>query len=98
MSDQERVRLQQIKLSFPYTKGNLPHYSNAVLVNNLGEGTVILDFGFFDPLSMKDSLDLKLIGEVEPVTRVLLTRDTAKQLIDSLTLALKQSASPIVEE
>ncbi len=98
MSEQERVELQQIKLSFPYSKGNLPSYSNAVLVNNLGEGTLIIDFGFFDPLSAKDSANVDSPFEVEPVTRVLLTRNTAIQLLNSLSSALSTQISSNVED
>lgn len=97
MSEQERVELQQIKLSFPYSKGNLPSYSNAALVNNLGEGTLIIDFGFFDPLSTKDSPNLDSPFEVEPVTRVLLTQNTAMQLLSSLSLALNTQISNNIE-
>jgi hypothetical protein len=88
MSEQERPELQQIKLSFPYKKGNLPSYSNAALVNNLGEGTFVIDFGFFDPLSTRDSPNLDTTFEVEPVTRILLTRKTAMQLLNSLSSSL----------
>ena len=97
MSEQERVELQQIRLSFPYNKGNFPSYSNAVLVNNLGEDTLIIDFGFFDPLSAKDSANLDSPFEVEPVTRVLLTRNTAIQLLTSLSLALSPQIPNNVE-
>ncbi len=88
MSEQERSELQQINLSFPYKKGNLPSYSNAALVNNLGEGTFVIDFGFFDPLSTRDSPSLDTTFEVEPVTRILLTRKTAMQLLNSLSSSL----------
>ncbi len=98
MSEQERVELQQIKLSFPYNKGNLPSYSNAVLVNNLGEGTLIIDFGFFDPLSTKDFPNLDITFEVELVTRVLLTRQTAMQLLNSLSSALNTQISDNIED
>lgn len=97
MSEQERFELQQIKLSFPYSKGNLPSYINAALVNNLGEGTLIIDFGFFDPLSTKDSPNLDSPFEVEPVTRILLTQNTAMQLLSSLSLALNTQISNNVE-
>lgn len=97
MSEQERVELQQVKLSFPYSKGNLPSYSNAALVNDLGEGTLIIDFGFFDPLSTKDSPNLDVTFEVEIVTRVLLTRQTATQLLSSLSLALSTQTSDDTE-
>jgi len=93
MSEQEGSELQQINLSFPYKKGNLPSYSNAVLVNNLGEGTFIIDFGFFDPLSTRDSPNLDTTFDVEPVTRVLVTRKTAMQLLSSLSSALSPQAS-----
>ena len=93
MPEQERAELQQIKLSFPYKKGDLPSYSNAVLVNNLGEGTFILDFGFFDPLSTRDSPNLDITFDVEPVTRVLLTQNTAMQLLSSLSSALNPRVS-----
>ena len=33
MSEQEVSELQQIKLSFPYKKGNLPSYSNAAIAS-----------------------------------------------------------------
>jgi hypothetical protein len=93
MPEQERAELQQIKLSFPYKKGDLPSYSNAVLVNNLGEGTFIIDFGFFDPLSTRDSPNLDITFDVEPVTRVLLTQNTAMQLLSSLSSALNPRVS-----
>jgi hypothetical protein len=88
MSEQEGSELQQIKLSFPYKKGNLPSYSNAALVNSVDEETFIIDFGFFDPLSTRDSPNLDAPFEVEPVTRVLLTRKTAMQLLSGLSSAL----------
>ena len=69
MSEQEGSELQQVNLSFPYKKGYLPSYSNAALVNNLGEGTFIIDFGFFDPLSTRDFPNLDTTFDVEPVTR-----------------------------
>jgi hypothetical protein len=93
MPEQERAELQQIKLSFPYKKGDLPSYSNAVLVNNLGEGTFIIDFGFFDPLSTRDSPNLDITFDVEPVTRVLLTQNTAMQHLSSLSSALNPRVS-----
>lgn len=93
MSEQEGSELQQIKLSFPYKKGNLPSYSNAALVNSLGEGTFIIDFGFFDPLSTRDSPNPDTAFDVEPVTRVLLTRKIAMQLLSSLSSALSTEVS-----
>ena len=73
-----------IRLSFPYIKGNLPHYSNAVIVNAVAEEIFILDFGFFDPLSIRDLSDKIKPYEVEPVTRILLSREVALQLLESL--------------
>jgi hypothetical protein len=88
------IKDQQIKLSFLPSAGIPPLYSNAVLLNIVADGTFILDFGFFDPLFIKESLKLPVVEshefehEVKPVTRVLLTRDVAQQLLNNLTLAL----------
>jgi len=87
-----------VRLSFPYIKGNLPHYSNAVIVNAVAEEIFILDFGFFDHLSIKDVSDETKHYEVEPVTRILLSRAVALQLLESLTDVLDIQASVDTED
>ena len=89
----------QIPLIFPYVKGNIPTYSNAVLVNLSPPEGVILDFGFFDPLLARqvqeqwqegNQIDPAKIEpvEVQSVNRVFIHRLLAEQLIQQLQIAL----------
>ena len=88
MIEETQIQAQEIQLSFPYTKDNHPSFSNAVLVNMVSKDAFILDFGFFDPLSMKNAFDLDSNRdsprEVESVSRILLTREIAENLLKQL--------------
>lgn len=74
---------QQLSLSFSYEEGRFPAYSNAVLVNQIIDGAFLLDFGFVDPFAVLESN-----GKVQPTSRIVITRDTAEQLTQMLSLFL----------
>jgi len=84
---------QQIQVSFSYEEGRFPTYSNAVLINMIAEGTFLLDFGFIDPLAISESKN-----EVQPTSRMLITRDTAKQLVTRLSSFLNTAVEEIIPE
>ena len=84
---------QQIQVPFSYEEGRFPTYSNAVLINMIAEGTFLLDFGFIDPLAISESKN-----EVQPTSRMLITRDTAKQLVTRLSSFLNTAVEEIIPE
>jgi hypothetical protein len=77
-----------------YIKNNTPFFSNAVLVNIVAKDAFTLDFGFFDPLSMK-GLDVSTSSshEVDAVSRIVFTREVAESLLKQLESALNTSAN-----
>ncbi|GBO52903.1 hypothetical protein APA_704 [Pseudanabaena sp. lw0831] len=95
MTEEPKIKAQEIKLSFPYIKNNLPSFTNAVLVNMVSKEAFILDFGFFDPLSVQGSVNLDSLPdstcEVESVSRLLLTREVAENLLKQLESILNGS-------
>lgn len=99
MTEETKIKAQEIKLSFPYIKNNLPSFTNAILVNMVSKESFILDFGFFDPLSIQDSASLNSSTdspcEVESVSRLLLTREIAENLLKQLESILN---GPIVKD
>jgi hypothetical protein len=52
--------------------------------------TFILDFAFFDPVSVITTQDSNSRYPVKPVARIIISRNTAEQLLENLSLALKQ--------
>ncbi|MFN7464912.1 MAG: hypothetical protein ACK5SE_12760 [Pseudanabaena sp.] len=90
MSEQETNKTNQIQLSFDNVEGFLPSYINAALVNLIEPDTFILDFAFFDPISVRTVQELNSRYPVKPVARIIISRNTAEQLSNSLSLALEQ--------
>lgn len=95
MTEELKIKAQEVKLSFPYVKNNPPSFTNAVLVNMVSKEAFILDFGFFDPLSVQGSVSLDSLPdlpcEVESVSRILLTREIAENLLKQLESILNGS-------
>ena len=98
MSDQTQENQIQIPLVFPYVEGNIPAYSNTLIVNPSPEG-VIIDFGFFDPLlarqmqeqwqkeNLTEETEIKPV-KVQSVSRVFIHKLVAEQLIQQLQAIL----------
>ena len=82
---------RQVQLQFPYIKGRIPTYANAVLLNRV-VGGVLIDFGFFDPfiggmMTEQDDSEKSLLEkaiEVEPLERLVLSLEVAEQLSTQL--------------
>lgn len=95
--------LRQVQLRFPYAAGRYPTYANAVLVNSTPDG-VIIDFGFFDPFLLqrleKDLQPEAVNGpiDIQPLERLVVSHQTAKQLIAQLTEQLGKLAVLVEEE
>ena len=87
------IEQQQIQISFSYKEGRFPTYSNAVLINIVADGTFLLDFGFIDPLAISESKH-----EIQPTSRILITRDTAEQLVTRLSSFLNTAVEEIISE
>ena len=84
---------QQIQISFSYEEGRFPAYSNAVLVNLVADGTFLLDFGFVDPLAISESKN-----KVQSTSRIIITRDTAEQLAQRISLFLSTTIEETISE
>lgn len=89
----------QIPVIFPYVEGNIPSYANVVLVNLSPPDGVIIDFGFFDPLSLREVQEQRQETnftdqtKVEPieaqsVNRVIINKLLAEQLIQQIQSAI----------
>lgn len=98
MSDQPQGNKFQVQIHFPYIKGNIPTYSNTVLVSPSPEG-VFIDFGFFDPFFGRQIQEKILEAgsteqreiepvEVEVVGRFVITRTAAEDLIQQIQATL----------
>ena len=95
-------QLRQVQLQFQFVEGRIPAYANAVVANSVPEG-VIIDFGFFDPLLLKEIQDNFKSGiENEPIVvqateRLILGRQVAEQLIIQIQNALA-ATEPLTDE
>jgi len=63
------------------------------LINIIADGTFLLDFGFVDPLAISEEKN-----KVQSRSRILITRDTAEQLIERLSSFLNTAVEEIIPE
>jgi hypothetical protein len=78
------------KVQFKSHQDCIPSYANVALVNPLSDD-IIIDFGFVDPLTLRDSRQDSQ-GEItvdsRPLARLIIGPALAKQLISELQEAL----------
>jgi len=90
--------LQQayLEAQFYYVKDMMPAYANAVISNISHDGSILIDFGFIDPLlinELKKQPNQEQHGGEEPLpvrvkvnafNRVILSQQTAEQLLQQI--------------
>ncbi len=82
--------MSRVKVQFKSHQSCHPNYANVATVNPMDDD-IVIDFGFIDPLNVRDlskASEEEIVVDCQPIARLIVSPTLAKQLIADLQEAL----------